>query len=109
MTNVIPFFRGIEGLPVNEVLTKGWRMIRALDDNLHGIAEVKGMYSISTCFAKPHMAEASGISPAELLAMWSPGPMPIEYEGGIDYEPAVQPVETDGLAVTEFTHKKDGK
>lgn len=40
-------------------------------------------------------------TPAELRAKWSPGPMPIEYDNGIDYEPPAR-TETDGLEVVEF-------
>lgn len=43
MSKVIPLFRGIEGWPVTDELRRGWDMIRRLDDNLHGIAEVKSL------------------------------------------------------------------
>jgi hypothetical protein len=109
VSKIIPFFRGIEGLPVNEVLTKGWSMIRALDDNLHGLADVKSMVGLdgyagfsvshdeSGLTVKPITQSEMYLTPDELRDRWSRMNM---HEGGIEWDGPL-PNWTPGLKVTE--------
>jgi len=109
MSNVIPFFRGIEGWPVTDELRRGWDMIRRLDGHLHGLADVKAMAGLdgyarfsvshdeSGLTVKPITQAEMYLTPDELRDRWSRMNM---HEGGIEWDGPL-PNWTPGLKVTE--------